>query len=99
MRRECMILGAPDVPVGTIRGGRRIESVLGRGGMATVYRAVRDAEPREVAVKVLDEELSKNREFTRRCEREARAAMLLDHPCVVRTIGYGQDAGRLFIVM
>jgi serine/threonine protein kinase len=76
--------------------GRRI----GHGGMATVYLA-RDAQlDRPVAVKLLADNLSADREFRRRFEREARLAARLDHPNVVQVFDVGEDDdGRPFMVM
>jgi serine/threonine protein kinase len=83
-----------------LAGGRyRIEEVLGRGGMASVYLA-RDGElERQVAVKVLAEHLADTPGFRERFLREARLAAQLSHPNVVQVFDVGEDAGRPFIVM
>jgi serine/threonine-protein kinase len=75
-----------------------ISGVLGRGGMATVYRARHRNLDREVALKILDprRELSSGIRF----EREARNAARLDHPGIVRVTDYGTAVdGRRFIAM
>jgi serine/threonine-protein kinase len=86
--------------VETLAGGRyRIEGILGRGGMASVYLA-RDAElDRPVAVKVLAEHLADTPGFRERFVREARLAAQLSHPNVVQVFDVGEDEGRPFIVM
>jgi serine/threonine protein kinase len=86
--------------VQTLAGGRyRIEDVLGRGGMASVYLA-RDGElDRPVAVKVLAEHLADTPGFRQRFLREARLAAQLSHPNVVQVFDVGEDRGRPFIVM
>ena len=73
---------------------------LGAGGMASVFRA-RDTElRREVAVKVLFPHLARKSEVTRRFQREARAAAVLEHPNILRVYDVGADAGAPpFIVM
>ncbi|MBZ0232038.1 MAG: serine/threonine protein kinase, partial [Deltaproteobacteria bacterium] len=73
---------------------------LGAGGMASVYRA-RDSElRREVAVKVLFPHLAKKADITRRFQREARAAAVLEHPNILRVYDVGASAGTPpFIVM
>src|SRR5688572_15932521 len=73
---------------------------LGAGGMASVYRA-RDSElRRDVAVKVLFPHLAKKADITRRFQREARAAAVLEHPNILRVYDVGTGAGTPpFIVM
>ncbi len=73
---------------------------LGQGGMATVFRA-RDSElRREVAVKVLFPHLARKLEITRRFQREARAAAVLEHPNILRVYDVGASPGTPpFIVM
>ena len=69
--------------VGTrIDGGYRIERVLGRGGMGTVFSAVHEASSRAVAVKVLRPEHAQKRENIVRTEEEARIVATLRHPNV-----------------
>jgi serine/threonine protein kinase len=86
--------------VETLAGGRyRIENVLGRGGMASVYLA-RDGElDRPVAVKVLAEHLADTPGFRERFMREARLAAQLSHPNIVQVFDVGEEDGRPFIVM
>jgi eukaryotic-like serine/threonine-protein kinase len=86
--------------VEALAGGRyRIEDVLGRGGMAAVYRA-RDAElERPVAVKVLAEHLADQPGFHDRFLREARLAAQLSHPNIVQVFDVGEEDGAPFIVM
>ena len=56
---------------------------LGRGGMASVYRAVERKLDREVALKVLPEELVETANFVERFEREAKVIARLEHPSIV----------------
>jgi len=72
---------------------------LGHGGMATVYRA-RDLKlDREVAIKLLADNLAGDAEIRTRFSREARLAARLDHPNVVQVFDVGEDEDRPFIVM
>jgi serine/threonine protein kinase len=80
-------------------GRYRVEDVLGRGGMASVYRA-RDAElERPVAVKVLAAHLADRPDFHDRFLREARLAAGLSHPNIVQVFDVGEENGNPFIVM
>jgi eukaryotic-like serine/threonine-protein kinase len=88
------------VSVEALADGRyRVEDVLGRGGMASVYLA-RDAElERPVAVKVLAEHLADQPGFRDRFLREARLAAQLSHPNIVQVFDVGEEDGSPFIVM
>ncbi|NEW39093.1 serine/threonine protein kinase [Nocardia cyriacigeorgica] len=84
---------------GTIVGGYRIVKALGAGGMGTVYLAKHPSLPRMDAMKVLSPELSRDREFRVRFEREANIAAGLDHPNIVSVYNRGDENGRLWISM
>jgi len=86
--------------VQTIAAGRyRVEEVLGRGGMATVYLARDDELERPVAVKVLAGHLADDPSFRDRFVREAKLAAQLSHPNVVQIYDAGEDDGTPYIVM
>jgi len=73
---------------------------LDRGGMASVYLARDPALKRDVAVKVLSEELSRDETARKRFEREAQAAASISHPNVVPIYSVGELAnGRPYFVM
>lgn len=75
-------------------------SELGRGGMGTVYRARQLGVGRDVAIKVLDRELSDHEESAQRFRREATIAATLDHPNIVRVLLTAElPDGRPYIVM
>src|SRR5919197_3465900 len=85
-------------------GGRRIAGYLlqdeiGRGGMAVVYRAEDLRLGRNVALKLLAPELSKNEKFQQRFMRESRLAASLDHPNIIPIYEAGEVGGLLYIVM
>lgn len=71
---------------------------LGQGGMAQVYLAYDRNTGREVALKVMRDELSDDPEFIMRFATEARAAASLDHPNIVKVLDYGQDGEIRYIV-
>jgi serine/threonine-protein kinase len=78
----------------------RIDEQIGTGGMGTVYRAHQTTVGRDVAIKVLRAELARDEQAVLRFEREARLAISLDHPNLVRVFLSGRlSDGRLYIVM
>ncbi len=86
--------------IGTQVAGRfTITRFLGEGGMATVYVASQAGEPREVALKIMNQELTNDRTFVRRFEREARASSRVKHPSSVHIIDYGVADGISYIAM
>jgi serine/threonine protein kinase len=77
----------------------RIDSELGRGGMAVVYTGWHEQLERPVALKVLAEHLAGDPEFRDRFLREARIAARLQHPSLVRTFDVTEIDGLPCIVM
>lgn len=86
--------------IGSVISGYRIERILGRGGMGTVYLAAHPVLPRSDALKVLSPEMSHEPEFRARFLREADLAATLDHPHIVSVYGRGEaEDGLLWIAM
>jgi serine/threonine protein kinase len=79
--------------------GYEIVSILGRGGMGTVYKGRQLSMDRPVAVKVLSDELSRDPAFATRFIREARALAKLSHPNIVAAIDAGEKSGTYYYVM
>ena len=81
--------------------GKRYEVLtkIGAGGMADVYLAIDTILNREVAIKVLRGELSKDPVTLLRFQREANAVSKLNHPNVVDVYDVGEFEGRHYIVM
>ncbi len=83
-------------------GRYRVEEVLGKGGMATVYRATLEGAEgfeRAVALKVLHAHLADDPEFVRMFHEEARLASRLAHPALVPVRDLGLVEGTHFMVM
>jgi serine/threonine-protein kinase len=90
-----------DLRPGAILDGRwRIETLLGTGGMGSVYRAEHVHVGRKAAVKVLHADLCRNPPERERFRREARVASRIRSPHVVEVLDFGEDgAGRPYLVM
>jgi serine/threonine-protein kinase len=79
--------------VGTSLNGRyRLEARIAAGGMSTVYRALDETLERQVAVKLMNREVSSDSDQLERFRREARAVAQLSHPHIVGVIDAGEDA-------
>ncbi|MEZ4592746.1 MAG: protein kinase [Chloroflexota bacterium] len=83
----------------TINGRYRLESMLGDGGMGTVYRAYDVNLDRQVALKLMHAHFARQEEFRARLIQEARTAAQLDHPSVVQIYDFGDSPEGLFIAM
>ncbi len=85
--------------VGAHIGKYRIEALLGRGGMAEVYRAYQENLDRHVAIKLLYPFLVDEENFVQRFQREARAMAAIDHPHIIDVYDFDVIDHRPFIVM
>ncbi len=90
-----------DPKLGTVLNGTyRIESVIGTGGMGTVYLATHVHLGTSVAVKALVRQFTGNVEAMKRFQREAQISSQLGHPNIVRVSDFNYDAdGTPFMVM
>src|SRR5262245_12930511 len=87
------------VRLGRTVGGRwLLESVLGIGGMATVY-AARNASGAVAAIKILHPEMSLRREIRERFLREGYVANRIGHPGVVQALEHGETGDEVFLAM
>jgi YVTN family beta-propeller protein len=80
-------------------GNYRLDSLLGAGGMGEVYKAYDTHRDRYVALKLLPEALSGDREYLKRFQRESNVAARLRDPHVVPIHDFGEIDGQLFIDM
>jgi basic membrane lipoprotein Med (substrate-binding protein (PBP1-ABC) superfamily)/ABC-type phosphate/phosphonate transport system substrate-binding protein len=85
--------------VGRTLGQYRIIEQLGKGGMATVYRAFQPSLERYVAVKVLMPYFAHEEGFSERFVREAKAIARLDHPHILPIYDYGHEGEIHYIVI
>ena len=80
-------------------GPYKIIATLGHGGMGTVYHASHSKTGEQVAVKIIAEAIAKHERFRRRFDAEVETLKRLKHKHIVKLIGYGEEAGRLFYSM
>jgi len=80
-------------------GPYRIVEQLGRGGMATVYKAYHPALDRYVALKALHPAFTEEPGFLERFRREARIVAKLDHPNIVTIYDFAEHDGTPYLVM
>ncbi len=91
---------SPDNLIGQVIGGCRIEKKIGKGGMATVFKAHHLSFDMPMAVKILHPHLAEsNPNMVERFLREARAAVRLRHPNIINVMNVGEEKGIYYIVM
>src|ERR1017187_1684584 len=88
-----------DFPAGSRIASYQIQELVGRGGMAVVYRAVDIRLDRPVALKILAPELARDDAFRQRFIRESRSGAAVDHPNIIPVFEAGEADGVLFIAM
>jgi len=91
--------GMTDELIGKRIGGYEVIGVLGRGGMATVYRAHQVSMNRIVALKVLPRQFLTDDTYMQRFEREVAIVSRLEHRSIVPVYDYGEQDGQPFIAM
>jgi serine/threonine protein kinase len=85
--------------VGRRLGDYQLEGLLGRGGMAEVYRARELPLGRAVAVKVLPARLAQDHTYVARFRAEAQRVAALQHPHIVPVYFYSERDPLLYLVM
>ena len=97
--QRIAILGRMALTAGSRLGHYEVLAPIGAGGMGEVYRARDTKLGREVAIKVLFDEFSQDRERLDRFEREARLLAKLNHPNIATLYGLEESDGQKFLVM
>lgn len=85
--------------IGEQLGAYLIQSKLGEGGMATVYKAYQARLRRDVAIKVILSEVADHADFQVRFEREAQLIASLEHPNIVAVYDFGEMNTLTYLVM
>jgi hypothetical protein len=85
--------------IGRILGRYELVERVGRGGMASVFKAYDTRNDRVVAVKILEPLMGYEEDFRVRFRREAEVLIGLRHPNIVSILDYGESEGLAYIVM
>lgn len=85
--------------IGTRLGANEVTAKPGEGGMGEVYRATDSRLKREVAIKVLPAEFTRDKERLARFEREAQLLAQLHHPNIASILGLEESDGTRALVM
>lgn len=89
----------PNAYLGRVIGKYKVVELLGRGGMAVVYKAYQEGLDRYVAIKLMHSFLADEGEFLERFKREARAMALLKHPHIADVYDFDVVDDTYYIVM
>ena len=82
-----------------LMGPYEVLEVIGKGGMATVYRGRRRETGQTVALKVMAPDAAANPTLVKRFQHEFAAALRLRHPNIIQVWDYGLEGGRPYLVM
>ncbi len=85
--------------VGKTLGNYTILEKIGRGGMASVFKAIDLEGTKTVAIKVLSPQLELEQNFKARFRREAKVLRGLQHPNIMPILDFGESNGLLYLVM
>ncbi|GGD27473.1 putative serine/threonine-protein kinase PknB [Microbacterium faecale] len=84
-------IGTPTQAERILSGRYRVDALIGRGGMASVYRGYDLTLGRTIAIKILRSDLAQDNTFRTRFRLEAQAASRMAHPSIVRVYDAGED--------
>jgi streptogramin lyase/tRNA A-37 threonylcarbamoyl transferase component Bud32 len=98
MRRPGPGEPAVTIVIGQMLGSCRVVEQIGRGGMATVYRAHQPLLGRDVAVKVISRALTRDPSFLARFRQEAATVASLRHPHILTVYDFGEADGETYLV-
>ncbi len=96
---ELELQGDDERLLGTVVGGCRIEGLLGRDDISSVYRATQLSMERSVALKILSPAIAGDPRSKDRFIGAARAGGKLNHPNIVRVYDAGEENGLTFVAM
>src|SRR5258708_21444776 len=88
-----------DPLIGRQLGTYLIQTRLGEGGMAIVYKAYHARLRRDVAIKVILSQIAEQTDFKARFEREAQLIASLEHPNIVAVYDFGELGNLTYLVM
>ena len=97
---ECsggIVLPETELPKGTILDDFEIISLIGTGGMGNVYKARQISMDRDVAVKILLEELTRDKEYLIQFFKEVKVSGKLHHPNITSAISAGECNGLFYL--
>lgn len=89
----------PSTEAGRRIGPYELSDEVGRGGMGVVYRTQQPGTGRDLAVKVIDESLSRSPAFLNRFAQEARTGSSLQHPHILPILETGVEKDQPYLVM
>ena len=87
------------VSIGVQLGYHEVTALLGKGGMGEVYRARDTKLKRDVAIKILPDEFSRDPDRVSRFQREAEVLASLNHPNIAAIHSLEEAAGTRFLVL
>ena len=85
--------------IGKTIGVYQVVEQVGRGGMATVFKAYQPSMDRYVAIKILPSHFTQDESFVGRFTQEARTLARLEHPHILPVHDYGEQEGTTYLVM
>lgn len=87
----------PQLQVGQVFGAYRLDRFLGEGGMAQVFRAVREEDGETVALKIMKTDMLEDDVYKHRFVHEARSASEVRHENLVPILEAGEEAGHPYL--
>src|SRR2546425_3603224 len=87
------------ITIGAQLGCHEITALIGKGGMGEVYRARDTKLKREVAIKILSDEFSRDADRVSRFRREAEVLALLNHPNIAAIYDLEETNGSRYLVL
>jgi hypothetical protein len=97
--RTSLTIPPNGVGPGTTVGGFKIQTLLGKGGMGEVFLARQLSMDRDVALKILPQSLTADKEEVERFLNEVRQGARLEHPNIVTAYEAGEDTGVYYLAM